>query len=76
MVVVAGPGLGPLDAGGGIVCGVDVVMVLSLGVEADNGRLLVNCWLCGCCGVFCCGCCCCILLNGDGVCGIDVAGVL
>lgn len=43
MVVVAVPGLGPLDAGGGIVCGVDVAIVLSLGVVADNGRLLANC---------------------------------
>lgn len=43
VVVVASPGLGPLDAGGGIVCGVDVTMALSLGVETDNGRLLANC---------------------------------
>jgi len=32
-------GLGPLDAGSGIVCGVDVAMPLSLGVVADNGRV-------------------------------------
>lgn len=44
LVVVVGPlvGLGPLDAGGGIVCGVDVTIPLSLDVEADNG-LLGNC---------------------------------
>ena len=41
-VVGAVPGLGPLEAGGGIVCGVVTEIPLSLGVVADIGLVLAN----------------------------------
>lgn len=64
------PGLGPLDAGGGMVCGVETPPIpLSLGVVDDMGRFTRYCWFC--CW-FCCTCCWpCIPPNGDGAWGSE-----